>query len=75
MIDPSTGAPHTAHTTNPVPLVLCEPGRTLRDGGALFDVAPTLIGLQGLSKPDEMTGRDLGAPKLEIRNSKSETRI
>ena len=59
MVDPSTGAPHTAHTTNPVPLVLCESGRTLRDGGALFDVAPTLIGLQGLSRPEEMTGRDL----------------
>jgi len=59
MIDPATGAPHTAHTTNPVPLVLCEPNGRLRDGGALFDVAPTLIGLQGLSRPEEMTGRDL----------------
>jgi len=59
MIDPATGAPHTAHTTNPVPLVLCVPNGRLRDGGALFDVAPSLIGLQGLSRPEEMTGRDL----------------
>ncbi len=72
MIDPVTGAPHTAHTTNPVPLVLCVPGGSLRDGGALSDVAPTLIGLQGLSVPEEMTGRDLRKTKSEIRNSKSE---
>jgi 2,3-bisphosphoglycerate-independent phosphoglycerate mutase len=59
MIDPVTGAPHTAHTTNPVPLILCERNGRLRDGGALFDVAPTLIGLQELSRPEEMTGKDL----------------
>jgi 2,3-bisphosphoglycerate-independent phosphoglycerate mutase len=59
MIDPSTGEPHTAHTTNPVPLVLCGDTVPLREGGALADVAPTILGLQGLPVPDEMTGRDL----------------
>jgi 2,3-bisphosphoglycerate-independent phosphoglycerate mutase len=61
MIDPETGGPHTAHTTNPVPCILVDPsfrGR-LREGGSLRDLAPTLIGLLGLSKPREMTGRDL----------------
>ncbi len=59
MVDPVTGAPHTAHTTNPVPFILCAKKGTLADGGALSDVAPTLLRLQGLSVPDEMTGRDL----------------
>jgi 2,3-bisphosphoglycerate-independent phosphoglycerate mutase len=59
MTDPVTGQPHTAHTTNPVPLILCEPGRALRDGGSLADVAPTLLALQGLPIPDQMTGADL----------------
>jgi 2,3-bisphosphoglycerate-independent phosphoglycerate mutase len=59
MIDPQTGEPHTAHTTNPVPLVVCGKPGALADGGALFDVAPTLLGLQSLSAPKEMTGRDL----------------
>jgi 2,3-bisphosphoglycerate-independent phosphoglycerate mutase len=61
MIDPATGGPHTAHTTNPVPfLVVDEEGRTaLREGGALCDVGPTILGLLGLEQPAEMTGRDL----------------
>ena len=59
MIDPQTGAPHTAHTTNPVPFVVCGTPGALTDGGALFDVAPTLLGLQGLTAPKVMTGRDL----------------
>lgn len=61
MVDPSTGQPHTAHTTNPVPFVLCAPSgaAALRTGGALRDVAPTLLEIQGLSVPKEMTGRDL----------------
>lgn len=62
MIDPVTGSPHTAHTTNPVPFHLIDEesiGMTLRTGGALEDVAPTLLGLLGLEKPSEMTGRDL----------------
>ena len=62
MIDPVTGSPHTAHTTNPVPFHLIDEesiGAKLRSGGALEDVAPTLLGLLGLDKPTEMTGRDL----------------
>ena len=62
MIDPSTGQPHTAHTTNLVPFHLIDEGSLgvkLRSDGALEDVAPTMLGLLGLSKPEEMTGRDL----------------
>jgi 2,3-bisphosphoglycerate-independent phosphoglycerate mutase len=62
MIDPITGSPHTAHTTNPVPFHLIDEesiGVQLRSGGALEDVAPTLLGLLGVEKPVEMTGRDL----------------
>jgi 2,3-bisphosphoglycerate-independent phosphoglycerate mutase len=62
MIDPATGGPHTAHTTNPVPLVVVDPDgdRPLRAGGALCDVGPTILRLLGLERPPEMTGRDLG---------------
>jgi 2,3-bisphosphoglycerate-independent phosphoglycerate mutase len=61
MIDPATGGPHTAHTTNPVPLMLLDPAgnRPLRSGGALCDVGPTVLTLLGLDVPTEMTGRDL----------------
>jgi 2,3-bisphosphoglycerate-independent phosphoglycerate mutase len=61
MRDPVTGQPHTAHTLYPVPLFLIHEGApaALREGGALEDVAPTLLGLLGLQKPPEMTGRDL----------------
>jgi 2,3-bisphosphoglycerate-independent phosphoglycerate mutase len=62
MIDPKTGQPHTAHTTNPVPFHLIDEdsrGLKLREGGALEDVAPTLLGLLGITQPGEMTGRDL----------------
>jgi 2,3-bisphosphoglycerate-independent phosphoglycerate mutase len=62
MIDPATGEPHTAHTTNPVPIVVARAGGPLRPGGSLSDVAPTLLGVQGLSVPKEMTGRDLREP-------------
>jgi 2,3-bisphosphoglycerate-independent phosphoglycerate mutase len=60
MIDPATGGVHTAHTTNPVPLVAVgtTPG-SLRAGGSLRDVAPTVLGLLGIEPPGEMTGRDL----------------
>ncbi len=61
MADPATGQPHTAHTLNPVPLILFDPsfkGR-LRDGGTLADVAPTLLGILEIATPPEMTGRDL----------------
>ena len=59
MIDPVTRGPHTAHTTNPVPVVLVgKPGATLRNG-RLADLAPTLLALMDLEQPDEMTGRSL----------------
>jgi 2,3-bisphosphoglycerate-independent phosphoglycerate mutase len=60
MIDPATGGVHTAHTTNPVPLVAVgAQAASLRTGGALRDVAPTVLGLLGIESPAEMTGRDL----------------
>jgi 2,3-bisphosphoglycerate-independent phosphoglycerate mutase len=61
MIDPETGGPHTAHTTNPVPFLIVDDGGplALREGGALCDVGPTILGLLGLERPSEMTGRDL----------------
>jgi 2,3-bisphosphoglycerate-independent phosphoglycerate mutase len=62
MIDPTSGGPHTAHTTNPVPFHLIDEaskGVKLREGGALEDVAPTILALTGTEQPPEMTGRDL----------------
>ena len=61
MRDPATGQPHTAHTVGPVPLVYVgtRADARLREGGALRDVAPTLLDLLGLPQPDEMTGRSL----------------
>ena len=54
------GAPFTAHTTNPVPLLLCaDLPASLREGGILADIAPTMLDLLGLEKPAEMTGRSL----------------
>ncbi len=60
MIDPETKGPHTAHTTNPVPIAAfgVPSGTDLRNG-TLSDVAPTLLGLMGLDRPLEMTGRSL----------------
>jgi 2,3-bisphosphoglycerate-independent phosphoglycerate mutase len=61
MIDPKTGGPHTYHTTNPVPFVLVTEDDTLklRAGGALRDIAPTLLGVIGEKSPGEMSGTDL----------------
>jgi 2,3-bisphosphoglycerate-independent phosphoglycerate mutase len=60
MFDPTTGGPHTAHTTNPVPLVGVGAGTSsLRASGALSDVAPTILALLGMDQPAEMTGRSL----------------
>jgi 2,3-bisphosphoglycerate-independent phosphoglycerate mutase len=64
MVDPETGEPHTAHTTNPVPIwwiTRKAAGRRLRDGG-LADLAPTVLELLGLPAPPEMTGRSLLVP-------------
>jgi 2,3-bisphosphoglycerate-independent phosphoglycerate mutase len=62
MVDPDTGGPHTAHTTNPVPLILADPqgkGMTLRSDRALEDIAPTILMMLGISAPPEMTGEDV----------------
>lgn len=67
MIDPATGGPHTAHTTNLVPLVLVQAGPGTRDvglaGGRLADLAPTILDLMGVAQPPEMTGRSLLVPR------------
>jgi len=61
MIDPVTGGPHTYHTTNPVPFICVSEDDRLRvvPGGALRDIAPTLLGILGEPAPVDMTGRDL----------------
>ena len=65
MLVPDTHAPMTAHTTNPVPIVLVSPDHStvrdaaLRDGGRLADVAPTILQLMGIDQPAQMTGRSL----------------
>jgi 2,3-bisphosphoglycerate-independent phosphoglycerate mutase len=62
MVDPETGGPHTAHTLNPVPVILAGgrfKGAHLRDGGILPDIAPTLLQIMGVDQPREMTGRSL----------------
>ncbi|KAI0931048.1 hypothetical protein AcW1_001457 [Taiwanofungus camphoratus] len=69
MINPETGAPHTAHTTNPVPFIMTGDPKKFQftvdkkdgeeDEGALCDVAPTVLDLLGLPKPEDMTGRSL----------------
>ncbi len=61
LIDYNTGEPFTAHTTNPVPFILVNYDKdyTLKEGGCLADIAPTLIDMMGLTKPVEMTGNSL----------------
>jgi 2,3-bisphosphoglycerate-independent phosphoglycerate mutase len=58
MLEPD-GSPNTAHSLNPVPLVVTVDGARLRDGGVLADVAPTVLELLGLEQPPEMTGNSL----------------
>jgi 2,3-bisphosphoglycerate-independent phosphoglycerate mutase len=70
MIDPATGGPHTAHTTNPVPLIVVGQNQvaenkarfTLRPDGALQDIAPTVLHLLGIPQPAEMKGKNLVSP-------------
>lgn len=61
LIDYETGVPFTAHTTNPVPFVLInyDPAYTLKEGGRLADIVPTMIEMMGMEKPAEMTGESL----------------
>jgi len=71
LIDPATGGPHTAHTTNPVPFILVSPDsasagahlahRILRPGGSLRDISPTILSLLKLTQPADMTGSNLSA--------------
>jgi 2,3-bisphosphoglycerate-independent phosphoglycerate mutase len=65
MVDPVTGGPHTAHTTNPVPMIYVAEdgsGYRLRPDGSLRDISPTLLNLLHLGLPKEMTGGDLRVP-------------
>ncbi len=62
LMDPVTGGPHTAHTTNPVPFILVtDQGRRIgvRDGGSLRDISPTMLSLLGIEQPKQMSGGDL----------------
>ncbi len=61
LVDYETGVPFTAHTTNPVPFILInyDPAYTLKEGGRLADIVPTLIEMMGMEKPAEMTGESL----------------
>ncbi len=62
MVDPETGGPHTAHTLNPVPLILADPqgkGVVLQEDRALEDIAPTILRMMGIPPPPEMTGADI----------------
>ena len=61
LLDYESGAPFTAHTTNPVPFILVnyDDAYTLREGGCLADIAPTLIEMMGMEQPKEMTGKSL----------------
>jgi len=61
----SDGSPNTAHSLNPVPLIVTAAGLTLRDRGILADVAPTALELLGISQPKAMTGRSLIAGKID----------
>src|SRR5271154_6944103 len=67
MIDPATGGPHTAHTTNPVPfIVMAEDARqySLKADGSLRDISPTMLGMLGVDEPREITGHDLRVKKI-----------
>jgi 2,3-bisphosphoglycerate-independent phosphoglycerate mutase len=60
-------APHTAHTTNPVPFIVISEDRnrfSLKPNGSLRDISPTVLGLMGMNQPAEMTGQDLRIKKI-----------
>ena len=58
-MEEADGSPMTAHTTNPVPFILCGAGSELRGGGRLADIAPTILDVMGLACPEEMDGKSL----------------
>ena len=62
MLEDDGVSPHTAHTTNPVPLVVTSPVPALRDGGEIADLAPTVLEFLGMRQPPEMTGSSLVNP-------------
>jgi 2,3-bisphosphoglycerate-independent phosphoglycerate mutase len=62
MLEADGRSPHTAHTTNPVPLVVTDTEVTLRGSGELADLAPTVLGFMGFTQPLQMTGRSLTTP-------------
>jgi 2,3-bisphosphoglycerate-independent phosphoglycerate mutase len=67
MIDPATGGPHTAHTTNPVPFIVVADNAkqfTLKANGSLRDISPTLLGMMAVDEPKEMTGTDLRVKRI-----------
>src|SRR5262249_21258609 len=62
MLEADGTSPHTAHTTNLVRLIVTDPEVTLRDGGELSDLAPTVLGFLGLNQPLQMTQKGLTIP-------------
>jgi 2,3-bisphosphoglycerate-independent phosphoglycerate mutase len=62
MLEEDGKSPHTAHTTNPVPLIVTDPEVTLRDTGELADLAPTVLDLLGFEQPLQMTRKGLTIP-------------
>jgi 2,3-bisphosphoglycerate-independent phosphoglycerate mutase len=69
LLEPDGVSPHTAHTTNPVPLIATISGGHLADGGELADLVPTALALLGLEKPGEMRGKDLTNPLFGVVRS------
>ena len=68
MVDPATGGPHTAHTTNPVPFIYVgedAPHVSLRNDGSLRDISPTLLGLLEVEEPKQMTGGDMRVARVK----------
>jgi 2,3-bisphosphoglycerate-independent phosphoglycerate mutase len=62
MLEADGASPHTAHTTNPVPLIVTDPAVTLEDTGELADLVPTVLGFLGFTQPLQMTGKPLTTP-------------
>jgi 2,3-bisphosphoglycerate-independent phosphoglycerate mutase len=63
MLEPDGTSPHTAHTTNPVPLIVTSPDLAVAEGGELADLVPTVLCLLDLEQPLQMTGKPLTSPR------------